>query len=74
MPEVEFEPTTPEFERAKAVYALDRAATAIATHRMCLRKFFIHLLFEREEKTSNTSNRTEIVPIIAAKFNKCCAQ
>jgi hypothetical protein len=29
MPRVEFEPTTPIFERAKAVHALDRAATVI---------------------------------------------
>jgi hypothetical protein len=27
MPRVEFKPTTPVFERAKTVYALDRAAT-----------------------------------------------
>jgi hypothetical protein len=27
MPRVEFEPTTPMFERAKTVHALDRAAT-----------------------------------------------
>jgi hypothetical protein len=30
---VGFEPTTPVFERAKTVYALDRAATVIGTHR-----------------------------------------
>jgi hypothetical protein len=29
MPRVEFEPTTPVFERAKTVHALDRAATVI---------------------------------------------
>jgi hypothetical protein len=29
MPRVEFEPTIPAFERAKAVHALDRAATVI---------------------------------------------
>jgi hypothetical protein len=29
MPGVRFEPTTPEFERAKTVHALDRAATVI---------------------------------------------
>jgi hypothetical protein len=29
MPGMEFEPTTPVFERAKTVYALDRAATVI---------------------------------------------
>jgi hypothetical protein len=29
MPRVEFEPTIPAFERAKIVYALDRAATVI---------------------------------------------
>jgi hypothetical protein len=29
MPLVGFEPTTPESERAKAVHALDRAATVI---------------------------------------------
>jgi hypothetical protein len=29
MPRVGFEPTTPMFERAKTVHALDRAATAI---------------------------------------------
>jgi hypothetical protein len=29
MPRVGFEPTTPVFERAKTVYALDRAATVI---------------------------------------------
>jgi hypothetical protein len=29
MPQVEFEPTIPVFERAKTVYALDRAATVI---------------------------------------------
>jgi hypothetical protein len=33
MPEGEFEPTTPVFERVKTVYALDRAATVID---MCL--------------------------------------
>jgi hypothetical protein len=27
MPEAEFEPTVPMFERAKTVHALDRAAT-----------------------------------------------
>jgi hypothetical protein len=29
MPQVEFEPTTPMFERVKTVHALDRAATVI---------------------------------------------
>jgi hypothetical protein len=29
MPQVGFQPTIPMFERAKAVYALDRAATVI---------------------------------------------
>jgi hypothetical protein len=29
MPQVEFEPTIPVFERAKRVYALDRAATVM---------------------------------------------
>jgi hypothetical protein len=29
MPRVKFEPTTPAFERAKTVHALDRAATVI---------------------------------------------
>jgi hypothetical protein len=29
MPRVEFEPTTPAFERAKTVHALDRAVTVI---------------------------------------------
>jgi hypothetical protein len=29
MPSVGFEPTTPAFEKAKTVHALDRAATAI---------------------------------------------
>jgi hypothetical protein len=29
MPKKGFEPTIPEFERAKTVYALDRAATVI---------------------------------------------
>jgi hypothetical protein len=29
MPEVEFEPTIPVFQRAKTVHALDRAATVI---------------------------------------------
>jgi uncharacterized membrane protein len=29
MPRVGFEPTTPAFERAKIVHALDRAATVI---------------------------------------------
>jgi hypothetical protein len=29
MPQVEFEPTTPVFERAKTVHTLDRAATVI---------------------------------------------
>jgi hypothetical protein len=29
MPQVGFEPTIPEFEREKAVHALDRAATVI---------------------------------------------
>jgi hypothetical protein len=32
MPEVEFEPAIPVFERAKTVYALDRAPTAIGAH------------------------------------------
>jgi hypothetical protein len=31
MPRVGFEPTIPEFERAKAVHALDRAATVIGS-------------------------------------------
>jgi hypothetical protein len=31
MPRVEFEPTIPVLERAKAVHALDRAATVIGT-------------------------------------------
>jgi hypothetical protein len=31
MPLVEFEPTIPVFEQAKAVHALDRAATVIGT-------------------------------------------
>jgi hypothetical protein len=30
MPRVEFEPTTPVFEQAKTVHAVDRAATVIA--------------------------------------------
>jgi hypothetical protein len=29
MPRVRFDPTTPEFERAKTVHAQDRAATVI---------------------------------------------
>jgi hypothetical protein len=29
MPQVEFEPTIPVYERAKTVYALDHAATVI---------------------------------------------
>jgi hypothetical protein len=29
MPQVEFEPTIPVFDRAKTVHALDRAATVI---------------------------------------------
>jgi hypothetical protein len=29
MPRVVFEPTTPVFERAKTVHALDRAATVV---------------------------------------------
>jgi hypothetical protein len=32
MPQVVFEPTTPVFERAKIVHALDRAATEIGTN------------------------------------------
>jgi hypothetical protein len=32
MPRVEFEPTTPVFERTKTVHALDRAATVTDTH------------------------------------------
>jgi hypothetical protein len=31
MPRVGFEPTTPVFERAKTVHALDRAATVISS-------------------------------------------
>jgi hypothetical protein len=31
MSRVQFEPTIPVFERAKAVYALDRAATVVYT-------------------------------------------
>jgi hypothetical protein len=31
MPQVEFEPTIPVFERAKTVHALDRAATVIGS-------------------------------------------
>jgi hypothetical protein len=31
MPRVEFEPTIPVLERAKAVYAFDRAATLIGS-------------------------------------------
>jgi hypothetical protein len=32
MPRVGFEPTTPEFERAQMVHALDRAASATGTY------------------------------------------
>jgi hypothetical protein len=34
MPRVGFEPTTPVFERAKTVHALDRAAPVIGIDRM----------------------------------------
>jgi hypothetical protein len=32
MPRVEFEPTTPAFERAKTFHVLDRAATVIGKY------------------------------------------
>jgi hypothetical protein len=35
MPLVEFEPTIPVLERAKTVYALDRAATVIGHLKIC---------------------------------------
>jgi hypothetical protein len=35
MPRVGFEPTIPVFERAKMVYALDRATTVIGSKRVC---------------------------------------
>jgi hypothetical protein len=46
MPVVGFEHTTPEFERAKRVYALDNAATAIG-------KFYnyVEQIIEAEEET-----------------------
>jgi hypothetical protein len=34
MPQVEFEPTIPVFERAKTVHVLDRAATVIGQRYM----------------------------------------
>jgi hypothetical protein len=34
MPQVGFEPTIPEFERVKAVHALDHAATVIGTSQL----------------------------------------
>jgi hypothetical protein len=34
-PRVGFEPTIPEFERAKTVHALDRATTVIRQQRLC---------------------------------------
>jgi hypothetical protein len=37
-PEMEFEPTTPVFERAKTVHALDRAVTLIGTFNFYPRK------------------------------------
>jgi hypothetical protein len=36
MPQVGFEPTTPVFERAKSVHALDRASTVIGLHSACI--------------------------------------
>jgi hypothetical protein len=33
-PQVQFEPTTPMFERTKTVHALDRAATVIGVYRI----------------------------------------
>jgi hypothetical protein len=38
MPGVRFEPTTPVFERAKTVHALDRAATVIIDKHITLKK------------------------------------
>jgi hypothetical protein len=38
MPRVEFEPTTPVFERMMTVHALDRAATVIGTRRLTVIK------------------------------------
>jgi hypothetical protein len=38
MPWVGFEPTIPEFERAKTVHALERAATVIGTKATTLEK------------------------------------
>jgi hypothetical protein len=39
MPPVGFEPTTPVFERAKTVHALDRAVTVIGNVGCCSPKF-----------------------------------
>jgi hypothetical protein len=39
MPRVGFESTTPVFERAKTVHALDRAATVIGSLRLILMTF-----------------------------------
>jgi hypothetical protein len=43
MPRVRFDPTTPVFERAKTVHALDRAATVIGT--CCVNSFALTSLY-----------------------------
>jgi hypothetical protein len=44
MPRVGSEPTTPVFERARTVHALDRAATVIGLQEVHSQKFHVHFL------------------------------
>jgi hypothetical protein len=44
MPQVEFEPTTPVFERAKTVYALNHVATVISSDKFGNIKYYFQVI------------------------------
>jgi hypothetical protein len=47
MPQVEFEPTIPVFERTKTVHALDRGAAVIG----CLFNYFVQIMHKLSYNT-----------------------
>jgi hypothetical protein len=74
MPQVEFEPTIPVFERAKTVYALDRAATVIGIppppHFPIRINDVVLYLYCFTPPTSGVQSRTHIFIAISASYEK----
>jgi hypothetical protein len=69
MPRVGFEPTTPVFERAKIVHALDRAATVIGF----LLYIFYYILWSTQDDYQNGST-ADLVELTGPFFRKVTYQ